>query len=325
MKDKPVCYDAARTVPELYSGVPAFMGLPVCRAEAELAEHDIAVMGAPWEGACTFGGPSNCELFVKTVRAASLRYGAYLPEFDIDAFDTLSGCDCGDAATVNGDYVRTSAAILEKYEPILHSGAVPMVFGGDHSISPPIVRAFAKHHGGKVGILHCDAHLDNLSGYGGDPNARCSPFRRLYESDGIDPSRIVHFGIHGPRNTPDGLKAAKAAGAHVTTVDEIKEKGWGPSIQKALDIVRDGTSAFYVSVCSDVMDVAFNPEGALDPCGLSSYEFSRVLFACGEAGAKAFDYVEVYPNLAGRNVSSHLACYMAVYFLCGLAKGRKAE
>lgn len=320
MKNKPACYDATRVNPEIYIGVPSFLGLPVCKNSKDLPLYDLAFMGVPWEGSCTYGGHSNCEQFVKTVREASVRYGAYLPEYDIDAFDYFTGCDFGDSAIQNGDYKRTSEFILEKYTKILDNNLIPIVFGGDHSISPPMIDSFAKHHGKKIGILHFDCHLDNLNDYGGDPYARCTPFRRLYENKLIDPTCIVHFGIRGPRNTPEGIKTARQVGATVTTINEIKESGWRKAIHNALKIVKNGTDTFYVSVCSDVTDIAFNPEGAIDACGVSSYELGRMLFECGLAGAKAFDYVEVYPNSDGRNVSSHLACYMTVNFLCGLAK-----
>ncbi|HHW93112.1 MAG TPA: agmatinase family protein [Clostridiaceae bacterium] len=322
---KPVCYDAERIIPEIYIGVPSFLGLPVCKDSKELDQYDLTFMGVPWEGTCTYGGHSNCEQFVKTIREASIRYGAYLPEYDIDAFDYFTGCDFGDSAVQNGNYARTSAFILEKYQSILDNNSIPIVFGGDHSISPPLIDAFALNHGKRIGILHFDCHLDNLNDYAGDPYARCTPFRRLYESENIDPTRIVHLGIRGPRNTPEGMRIAREVGATVITINELKDNGWRSTIHKALDIVKNDTDAFYVSVCSDITDVAFNPEGAVDACGVSSYELGRMLFECGLAGAKSFDYVEVYPDSDGRNVSSHLACYMVVNFLCGLAMRKRDE
>lgn len=320
MENKPVCYDASRISPEVYVGVPSFLGLPVRDHDSDLKDCDLAFMGVPWEGTCTYNSYSNCEQFVKSIRVASLRYGAYLPEYDIDAFDHFEGCDVGDCATQNGNYQRTRQFILEKYEKLLEGDVLPIVFGGDHSISPPMIEAFSKKHGDNIGILHFDAHLDNLDHYSGDIYARCTPFRRLYENQIIDPTKIVHLGIRGPRNTSEGMRMAKEMGARVLTINEIKENGWRHAIEEALAIVKKDTTAFYVSVCSDVTDVAFNPEGAIDACGLSSYELARMLFECGAAGARAFDYVEVYPDSDGRNVSSHLACYMVINFLCGLAK-----
>lgn len=322
MISKPVCYDASREIPEIYSGVPSFMGLPTLHNLEELNLYDLAFMGIPWEGACTYDSFSGCELFVKTIRAASVRYGGYLPEYDIDAFDVLTGCDIGDVSVLNGDFPLTASYITSKYQSIMATNTIPIVFGGDHSISIPLIDLFASKFGGNVGILHFDCHFDNLDHYDDHLQARCTPFKRIYENNLIDPSKIVHFGIRGPRNTPDGMKHARRSGAHVMTINEVKDMGWKQAIAKALDIVNSGTEAFYVSICSDIMDIAFNPEGALDGAGLSSYEMCRILYQCGLAGAKGCDYVEVYPDLQGRKVSSHVACYLVINFLCGLAQNR---
>ncbi|WP_373285889.1 arginase family protein [Marinithermofilum abyssi] len=48
---------------------------------------------------------------------------------------------------------------------------------------------------GKVGIIHLDAHYDNQPSFNGEEYARCTPFARLYETEGV--------GIHGPRNAPN--------------------------------------------------------------------------------------------------------------------------
>ena len=117
------------------------------------------------------------------------------------------------------------------YSQILDAGKTPIVFGGDHSISFPLVSEFAKRHKKKIGVIHFDAHMDNMDNYGEEKYARCSPFHRLYEDENIDPTKIVHFGIRGPRNNPNALKEAKKFGATVITGMEVKEKGWRNSIK----------------------------------------------------------------------------------------------
>ena len=58
------------------------------------------------------------------------------------------------------------------------------------------------------------------------------------------------------------------------TAREIKLNGWQASIQKAIDIVSKDTDVIYVTVCSDVLDAAANPQGPFDPCGPTSFEVS---------------------------------------------------
>ncbi len=322
MQNKPICYVPTRKLPEIYSGVPTFLGLPKITGKEELANYDFAVMGVPWEGVCTWGGFSGCELATKTIRQASARYGGFLPEYDMDIFDHMTGGDYGDTAVKNGDYDFSFARMREMIADILAYDKAPIIFGGDHSISYPLISEFAKKHKGKIGVIHFDAHMDNVYAHGEDKYARCSPFYRLYEDENVDASKMVHFGIRGPRNHPNGLNAAKKFGATVLTALEIKRLGIDAAIQKAIDVAFNGTEAVYVTVCSDVLDVANNPAGPPDPCGLTSFEMAVALNACGRAGAKAFDFVEIYPGQDPNNVSSHVAAWLALHLMAGITQKR---
>lgn len=320
MKNKPICYVPGREIPEVFSGVSSFLGLPVIKTKEDLEKSDIVIMGVPWEGVNTNGPFTSVEMATKTIRKASVRYGGYLPEYDIDIFDHFSGGDYGDVAIKNGDYDFSFKSIREGYKKILDADKFPVVFGGDHSISYPLISGFAKKYNGKIGVIHFDAHMDNMETYGEEKYARCSPFHRLYEDENVNPKNMVHFGIRGPRNNPDGIKTAKKFGAHVITGMEIKLNGVLESIKKAIEIASDGTDAIYVTVCSDILDVANNPGGPPDPCGLTSFELAMALHECGKAKCEAFDFVEIYPPQDPQNVSSHVASWMTIYLLSGVTK-----
>lgn len=320
MENKPICYVPEREIPEVFSGVPSFLGLPPIKSEEDLKNSDIVILGVPWEGVNTNGPFTHVEMGTKTIRMASVRYGGYLPEYDIDVFDHFSGGDMGDVAVKNGDYDFTFSNLKKEYRKILDAGKFPVVFGGDHSISYPLISEFAKKYNGKVGVIHFDAHMDNLDKYGEDELARCSPFYRLYQDDNVNPKNMVHVGIRGPRNHPDGLKNAKEFGASVITGMEIKINGILPSIKKAIEIASDGTDAIYVTVCSDILDVANNPAGPPDPCGLTTFELAQALHECGKANCRGFDMVEFYPPQDPNNVSGHVASWMTVYLLSGVVK-----
>lgn len=320
MKNKPVCYVPSYPHPELYSGVPSFLGLPPVKDKAQLSNYDFVIMGAPWEGICTYGGPSGTENATKTIRQASVRYGAYLPELEFDVFDHFSGADYGDAAVRNGDRAFTFESVAGHMRDIMASGAIPITFGGDHSLSFPLISAFAEKYDGNIGIIHFDAHMDNMDAYGEEAYARCSPFHRLYDVPGFNPKNLVSVGIRGPRNYFGALDEAKKYGASVITSFEVKRKGWEDCIKRAIAAASEGTKAFYVSVCSDALDVANNPGGPADLCGLSSYELAEMLYACGCGGAKGFDFMEVYPPDDLHNISSHGACWMSIYMMNGMGK-----
>jgi agmatinase len=322
MENKPVCYEPGREIPEIFQGIPSFMGLPIIETQKEIAECDVVVLGSPWEGVVTWGGFSGVELATKSIRSVSIRYSGYIPEMGFDIFDYFKGGDYGDSPTTPGSIEQTFNQIQAKVSAVYEAGAVPFIFGGDHSTTIPAVRALAANTKGNVGILHFDAHMDNMDFYGDERFSRCSPLHRIYEIENVDPKNIIHIGIRGPRNNPKQVAAAKEHGATILTSFEIKQKGIDYAIDKALEVVKSGTAAVYITICSDILDVAYNPGGAADLNGLTSFELSFMLhkFAC--EGINGFDFTEVSPLSDVNHVSSHTAVWMALYAMSGMVKNR---
>lgn len=324
MKDsKPTIYDPNFLPTNIYSGVPTFLNLPVLENKQDLAQMDVAVMGVPWEGGCTIGGYSSCTDGPKSIRSASIRYTGYLPDFDLDCFSQLKAGDYGDIAVQNGNYEFTFGEIRKKVGEIYDAGAVPIILGGDHGIAYPTISELAKRHPGKVGVLHFDAHLDNYSNFGDDPYSRCSPFYQLYNDPNMDPTKIVHIGIRGPRNHQEEFNNAKKYGANVILCREIKKNGWEASIRKAIELASKDTEVVYVTICADSLDAAFMPQGPQDMGGLTSFELLMMVHEAGLAGARALDFVEIYPDAYSLQPASHVGCWLALYFLNGVAERRK--
>lgn len=96
-----------------------------------------------------------------------------------------------------GDLPLTEAAtddalIRSAVADSLTAGAVPLMLGGDHAVSFPIVQAIAEKHG-PVNILHFDAHPDLYDDFAGNPRSHASPFARILEA-GLC-RRLVQVGI----------------------------------------------------------------------------------------------------------------------------------
>ena len=320
---KPTIYDPNFLPTNIYSGVPTFLNLPVLENKQDLAQMDVAVMGVPWEGGCTIGGYSSCTEGPKSIRSVSIRYTGYLPDFDLDCFSQLKAGDYGDIAVQNGNYEFTFGEIRKKVGEIYDAGAVPIILGGDHGIAYPTISELAKRHPGKVGVLHFDAHLDNYSNFGDDPYSRCSPFYQLYNDPNMDPTKIVHIGIRGPRNHQEEFNNAKKYGANVILCREIKKNGWEASIKKAIELASKDTEVMYVTICADSLDAAFMPQGPQDMGGLTSFELLMMVHEAGLAGARAMDFVEIYPDAYSLQPASHVGCWLALYFLNGVAERRK--
>ena len=322
---KPTIYDPSFLPNNIYSGVPSWLNLPVLEGTDDLKGMDAVISGIPWEGGCTIGGFSSCTEGPKAIRSVSIRYTGFLPDFGIDSFDYLKAGDFGDVACRNGDYELTFAGIRERIGQIVDAGAFPVTFGGDHGIAYPIISEIAKRHPKRIGILHFDAHLDNYSRFGDDELSRCSPFYKLYNDPDIDPAKIAHIGIRGPRNHKEEYSNAQKYGAQVIPAREVKENGWKASIDKAIKNVFRDTDLVYITVSADALDAACMPQGPQDMCGLSSYELCMMLHEAGLAGAKGFDFVEIYPDNLSYQTASHDACWAALYYLNGVAEHKKNQ
>ncbi len=312
-------------LPTLFGDLPTMLGGEVIDLKQVGSGPDIVFLGVPWEGTLTWGGYSGCELSTKTTRHASARYGAYLPEYGIDAADFLSWGDAGDVAVVPGDPKATMQAIRAAAIRIYERGAAPFLFGGDHSYTPEAVAALAGRTRGKVGVVHLDAHLDNMDQYNDDPYARCSPLYRILHQEGVRPEAVVHFGIRGPRNSPYQAALAKDLGARIMTMKEVRDKGVVPAIEEALSLAHQGTEAVYFTICSDILDAAHNPGGPPDFGGLNSHELFEVVHRVARAGIAGMDMVEIYPPQDRYNRSSHLTVWTFVHALVGLALARGAD
>ena len=76
--------------------------------------------------------------------------------------------DAGDVEMPPGHIERSLAALTEAVATVATAGAVPVVLGGDHSITLADVTGVARKHGaGRVSVVHFDAHADTGSPCGG--------------------------------------------------------------------------------------------------------------------------------------------------------------
>ena len=316
-------YESGRkaSLPKVYGDTPTFLGLPKIDLPPGAEGKDVVFMGMPWEGAVTWGSFSGCELAVKTVRHASARYGTYLPEYDLDAAEHLALADAGDVAVVPGDGPATMEALRHSAAHILAAGARPFVFGGDHSYTPALVQALAEDTDGEVGVIHLDAHLDNLPEFEGDGLPRCGPLHRIVNTPGVRAESVVSFGIRGPRNSPLQMELAREAGIRVMNMAQVRGVGFGQAVEEAIQTAHQGTKAVFLTICSDILDAYCNPGGAPDFGGLTPAELFHLVRRAAGAGLAGMDFVEIYPFQDPANQSSHLCAWTMVYALAGLAAG----
>src|SRR5205814_1192461 len=142
-----------------FSGITTFSRLPQV---TDLDGVDVAVIGFPFDTGVTFR--VGARFGPAAIRAMSVALRPFNPYFRINLFEHVSAIDYGDLPTVPGAIEESNRRATEALVPVVEGGVVPIVLGGDHSISLPELRAIAQVHG-PVALVHYDAHTDTYDEY----------------------------------------------------------------------------------------------------------------------------------------------------------------
>lgn len=306
------------------SNLPSFMGAPwvPCRSDTL---HDMgakaAFLGVPFDQATVYrSGSSHAP---RALRYVSEMFLPYLGDFDINVFDEFNLADVGDVPMIPADAERCRSYIERSVSEILTAGAMPICIGGDHSIPIPIGRAVSKHVSGRLGYIHFDAHIDCQPNFAGERFTNWSHVARMIELHNVDPRNVAIVGARGALNPPEQWDFVEEHGIRVYRMREIQERGIEAVVNEALDIVANGTDAFYCSLDSDVVDASAMPgTDAPEPGGLLSAEMLRACELIGARRPAALDIVELIPAYdSPAQISLRLAGYMILHVLGGWARG----
>jgi arginase family enzyme len=182
-----------------YMGMATFQKLPLVTDAAELARRapDVAIVGAPFDDAVSHR--PGARFGPRAIRQASYHAGAINSlQLDVEPYTWLDVVDAGDAPVVPMDIERGHAVIRRKVLDVARSGALPIVLGGDHSISFPSASAVAEVVAPKrLGIVHFDAHADAANSTWGALLSHGTPMRRLIESGAVAGRNFVQVGLRG--------------------------------------------------------------------------------------------------------------------------------
>jgi agmatinase len=304
-----------------YAGLLTFAGMPYTQDPAELAGADVAIVGAPTDDLVS--DRPGARFAPRAIRAASAPPGPHL-EAKVDAFAELRIVDYGDAAVLPADPARTHEAIATLVSDVLGAGALPVVLGGDHGITEPVVRTIAERRGGPVGLVHFDTHTDTGTEVFGVAVSHGTPMYRLVESGHVDGARYVQIGLRGYWPGDQEFGWQRERGITSLFMHDVRELGLDEVVSRALEAVGDGP--VYVSVDVDVLDPAFAPgTGTPEPGGMTSADLLRAcrLVAAGVDLAGA-DVVEVLPTAVGSaDVTALVAERTVRELLTGVALRRR--
>lgn len=329
----------------LRPGVPTFAEVDQVRLGG-LQSYDAVFYGIPFEGFVVkdprnfypqgtapapghdvYSRPGAYEA-PTAIRQASLFYSIdhsnwLLPERGLTVGEHLKVGDLGDAPIGNQLPEEILDWLPGHIGEITQSGAVPLIFGGDHSVSLPTIAGIFAATGKKLGVVTYDAHYD-LSWY---PRYWAgSQWARAMELGALDPANLVHVGIRGVRNSQFWHAAAAELGTTVLTIDDIEQRGIHEVSVEARERALSGCDALYVSIDVDVFDPAALPAQKYPEVGgLTTREMLRSLRTVLGDGRElvGFDFSCLGPAYDHQHHGAAVAgrCYIEV--LAALAAGRK--
>lgn len=296
----------------------------------EIVQGMVVVGGVP----CEFTGSSiGPRLGPAAIRDASVgidwRWREPGPEGVIDVLDgslrrfgddLLLG-DVGDFTIYAPNLKRTTEEVTKRMESIVRRGAFPVMLGGDHYVSFPLIAGYhsAKRAAGekRIGYIQVDAHLDLQ-----DDNPthgthwHGSNARRVSELEGFNPENMVWLGALDIA-WRDEWKFVQSNDATIITVDQMHERGIEHAVADALRIAGQDCDSIYLTVDIDVVDHAHAPgTGFVNFGGLTAREFLRTMSAFSSSEAiGGVDLVEVTPLRDPSGGTAQLAALGLVEFL----------
>ena len=303
-----------------YAGLLTFGGAPYTQDAGALEGFDVAIVGAPTDDLVS--DRPGTRFAPRAIRAAGCPPGPHL-ETGVDAFAELRIVDFGDAPVIPAAPERTQAAIEAVVGEVVDAGVLPIVLGGDHSVSEPNVRAVASRLG-PVGLVHFDTHTDTGSEVFSVERSHGTPMFRLVEQGHVDPRRYVQIGLRGYWPGPVEFDWQAEQGITSIFMHHVRELGIDAVVDRAVEVVGDGPTFLTVDV--DVLDPAFAPgTGTPEPGGMTSAD---LLHACREVARRArlvgADVVEVLPTAIGSaDVTALVAERVVREILTGLALRRR--
>jgi agmatinase len=306
-----------------YAGINTFFEAPQQDLSNLDSELDIVALGAPFDGGVT--NKPGARYGPEELRKATARTSRELNTDDqmysfatgrTASYSALEIRDCGDITVVPNDIRETHQHVRGSFEQI-PGDVLPILLGGDHSLTHPAFCGLADTLDTDVGVLQIDAHTDTWGTddlYGDYYHG--APMSHIADSlhGGYEQHAVV--GVRG--HTDEGfLELVEEEDLHVETTSDVESKGIEQCIEGAMGSILEHVDHVYVTVDIDVVDPAFAPgTGTPVPGGLDSTGFLRGADQIGTYDEVCcLDLMEVAPRLDPTDMTSLLGARFISRFL----------
>ena len=244
-------------------------------AVKDVSDYEFAVLGIPFDAKSSFlrGAAQGPESVRKASSGDCINSWT---ELGVNLAEETTVVDLGDVE-VSGSIDDVFRRIETSVAGILEKKAFPVIIGGDHSVTLPVVKAVSRTHQ-PLDILHFDAHPDLYLEFGGDRLSHACPFARILEQ-GLA-ARLVQVGIRAA--TGDNRAVAEKYGVRMIEMKDLE-------VSRPLSF----RNPLYISVDIDVLDPAFAPGVSHhEPGGLSPRQLIRMIHDL-DARIIGMDLVEI--------------------------------
>jgi agmatinase len=256
------------------------------RSDSTPADSDFTILGVPYDGAA--GARKGAALAPERLRF----WSTHLTPFSEDRIrlGELRVCDLGDISI--DDPARDFRSVREKLAALPN---IPIVLGGDHSISIPVFEAQRERYKDqRLGLLWLDAHPDLCDVFTGSKYSHACVLRRGLEF-GIQPEDVCMVGLRSWEDQEIDL--IENGGLNVYTAALIAERGMrsvAASVYSKLSLC----DAVHISLDIDCLDPAFAPgTGIPEAGGLTSRDVITLIKSLQGLPLVGLDLVEVSPPI----------------------------
>lgn len=299
-----------------YGGIPTFARAPIVQPDANWTA-DVAALGIPFDIALGFR--PGARFAPRALREASLR--SVPPFTGLDGVTRLSGvtfADAGDVVLPSLEPELARQRITEAARLVRERCRLPVFLGGDHSVTYPILRAFAVVP--DLHVVQLDAHLDFTDSRNDTRFSNSSPFRRACE----DLPNLVHIttiGLRGLRFDPEAVAAARARGHALIPMTDV-----AGDLTRVLARLPRGKNV-YLSVDVDGFDPSVIPgTSSPEPEGLTYAQGMSILAETARHNTiVGLDVVELAPNLDPTGRSELLMARLIMETLCAVDEFSAAQ
>lgn len=279
---------------------------PFLGARTERQRGDLVLLGVPYDKTASFRkgtrlGPEG----IRTISEAGIE--TYSPAQNLDLED-IRFFDSGNLDVAEDESPeRVALGVQEAVASIYESRGIPVLLGGEHSISPGAVRAAFDRHPDLV-VIQLDAHADLRDQYEGSSFSHACSMRRIL--DFLPSDRLLQVGIRS--GTREEYREMRAENRHIDPC--------AASLGRVLDSRGFRDAPIYVTFDIDCFDPSEVPgTGTPEAGGISWSTAESLRNVCKERCIVGFDLVELAPDLDPSGISSVLAAKLLREWLLSIA------